>query len=315
MKSKRIFMTIFLCITALSILDAQRQTGSPKGTEIGTSGLAITIIPLECNFPIHGREPQKADVINYKIEFKKLADKYNIIIDWHTGSYRDEIPDGLMTARNANDWELEAYAPILISELSLYPVIFVQKAQLKRIIVCRDLWVDSRGRNENVSATLDNKNKTLYLCISYTYKVNNRYKQRRVIHHAFFHMLDDVMGLINKDSEWAKINPEGFNYGDYGLGGQYDRSSEAGLLTDKYPGFLNKYSTGYLADDKADIFAYMMVLYHYVEKRAKKDKVIEAKMQLMKKRLKQFCSDVNSNFWKKVEKIKRNITPYKTLLP
>jgi len=249
--------------------------------------------------------------LDFEAAFKRLTEGYHVEVEWKSGSHNITTSDRFITAKNASDWELQAYAPILLSEFNLYPASFVQKSQLKRIVICRDLWVESQGINQNVSATPYDKD--LFFCVSYTYKVNNRDKQRRVIHHAFFHMVDSAHGLIEKDKEWEKLNPEGFYYGMHGRGGHSDRTSKAGLLTAKYPGFLNKYSTGYLADDKADIFAYMMVLYHYVEKCADQDAIIKAKMQLMKTRLKQLSPEMDANFWNRIKEIKRDIRPYITL--
>ncbi len=279
------------------------------------AGLAVFLIMvMVCLLNTEaGTEPVKNQ--DYKTELTKLAQKFDIRIDWTADADQDRFPEGSLTFRSANDADMEGYGPILISEFSLYPKSLIRKSGLKRIIVCRDLWMESEGVRQNVSGAMDYDQKTMILCASYTLKDNSRDKQRRVLHHVFFHFLDAAMGLAGEHPEWGALNPEGFKYGDYGRGGIHDRSPEAGLLSEEYPGFLNKYSTGYLADDKANIFAYMMVLYDYVEGRAKKNRVIGSKMEMMKSLLQRFCPDVNSGFWANIKKIKRDLTPFITLAP
>jgi hypothetical protein len=238
----------------------------------------------------------------------ELATEYGIEIIWDQGPYEDEYPGGRRVARDAAEWEIELYAPILAEELGLYPIDLVERSGLRRIILCRDLWVEAEGVDQHVSATLDSG--TIYLSASYTYKVNNRPKQRRVVHHVFFHLLEAAMGSNLADPEWEALNPDGFHYGDYGAGGQHDRTSASGLLTTDYPGFLNRYSTGHHLDDKGDMFAYMMVVHHYVEGRAERDEIIRAKMEEIKRRLAAFAPGVNGGFWARVAAIGRDVTPY-----
>jgi len=261
------------------------------------------------------KDPEMGRGQDLHADLAKLSREYDISIDWTAEAEKERFAEGGLTFRGASDADLEGYGPILISEFNLYPKSLIRKSGLKRIIVCWDLWMESEGVKQNVSGAMDYDRKTMILCASYTLKDNNRDKQRRVLHHVFFHFLDAALGLAGEHSEWEALNPKEFKYGDYGRGGIHDRSSEAGLLSDKYPGFLNKYSTGYLADDKANIFAYMMVIYDYVEKRGEQDPVIRSKMDLMKSILKQFCPDVNSGFWANVKKIKRDLTPFITLAP
>ena len=269
-----------------------------------------------------GLAPAQEDPRDFRDALNELATKYGVQIVYDQGPYTWD--GGRRTARNPADWEIAQYTPVLVDELSLYPAEFVRNSGAKRIILCRDLWVDSEGVNQHISGTLDSGTGTLYLAVDYTYKVNNQPKQRRVFHHAFFHLLDGTMELLDEDAcpggcsqpadpDWKALNPPGFEYGDYGLGGQHDRTSQTGLLTKAYPGFLNLYSAGHIADDKADIFAYLMVVHHYVEDRGRDDDVIQAKIELMKRRLEAFSPDLNASFWARVASIGRDVTPYTTL--
>ncbi|MCH7945839.1 MAG: hypothetical protein IIC73_07485, partial [Armatimonadetes bacterium] len=144
-------------------------------------------------------------------------------------------------------------------------------------------------------------------------KVNNRHKQKRVINHALYHMIDIALGQAWEDDEWRALLDEGFKYGQFGAAGHVDRTSKTGLLTTEYPGFLNKYSTGHIADDKADMFAYMIVAYDYVEARSKDNRQVRAKMDMIKSRMKQFSPEMDESFWTKIAAVERDLAPYMTL--
>ena len=152
----------------------------------------------------------------------------------------------------------------------------------------------------------------LLLSVSYTYKVNNRDKQRRYIHHLVWHQFDGLHGTTWEDPEWVALNPAGFEYGVLTRGGIHDRTSDTGLLSDQYPGFVNRYGTGNVPDDKADLFAYMMVLHPWVMDRAREDRYLRAKVDVMKARLAQFDPSFNDAFWARIDRIGRDVTPYVT---
>lgn len=64
------------------------------------------------------------------------------------------------------------------------------------------------------------------------------------------------------------------------------------------PAFLTKYSTSGVEEDKAEIFAYMVTDYGFVEKRAAADDVIRKKMSAMKVLVAAICLEMDGSFWK-----------------
>jgi hypothetical protein len=58
-------------------------------------------------------------------------------------------------------------------------------------------------------------------------------------------------------------------------------------------------------EDKAEVFANLIVDFAYVEVRAKKDRVLNAKVERMKELLVKFCPAMNDELWDKVRKLKR----------
>ena len=209
-----------------------------------------------------------------------VADK-NLVYRW---------VGGRLVAKAPTPAEWRPFATLLDQELRPYSRTFVKKTHLKRIVLCRDL----RFGGQNRSAVPDFARGILYLDCQ-----QNRGRpvfSRRVIHHEYFHMVDKIDdGKLFEDNTWQKLNPAGFKYGK---GGHTMRDPKAALSSTGSPGFLNRYCTSGVAEDKAEVFAYMMVEYRHVEARAETDAVIRKKMARMKALVKAFCKDLDDGFWK-----------------
>jgi hypothetical protein len=67
------------------------------------------------------------------------------------------------------------------------------------------------------------------------------------------------------------------------------------------PGFLNQYSTTAVAEDKAEVFAFMIVEPKYVDAKVQTDPFLKAKVARMRELLADFCPEVHRAFWAKVK--------------
>ncbi|HAD58245.1 MAG TPA: hypothetical protein DCG12_03225 [Planctomycetaceae bacterium] len=77
-------------------------------------------------------------------------------------------------------------------------------------------------------------------------------------------------------------------------------------MTTNYPGFLNHYSTTAVEEDKAEVFAHLVVNAEYCRQRAAKDKVLSAKFDRMKLSLNKWCSALDTSFWQRAEMVRRD---------
>src|SRR5262249_46654704 len=142
------------------------------------------------------------------------------------------------------------------------------------------------------------------LYIDVTGRGGHKLYQRKVIHHEFFHVInfaDDE--LRAEDERWSSLNPRGFRYGTGGESAQNMPST--GWLSDDRPGFLNHYSTTAIEEDKAEVFANLIVEAEYMESRANRDVIIRAKIRRMKEFMVGFCRKVDSEFWGRASSFKR----------
>lgn len=204
-----------------------------------------------------------------------------------------ETNHGLIEGTAATPRAVSRYAPLLAREWALYPRSLVERAKVRRIVLCADLAFAGQRR----SAVPDFEHDTLYLDAARG--MHDGAYARKVIHHEFFHMIDwqDDFRLY-EDRDWAKLNPEGFRYGAGGVHAQDDASMS--LASTATPGFVNRYATTGVEEDKAEVFAHMMVNRAALDARAREDKVLRAKIARIEALLAEFCPDVDANFWKRL---------------
>jgi hypothetical protein len=242
--------------------------------------------------PARGAEPPAFP------ELEKLAKAYKIEIVATDAKFPVKCSYGTIDGKAADRKAVEAYAALFVPEFNLYPPDLIKRSKLTRVVLCTDLTFADQRRN----AIPDFEHETLYLDVACG--ASNKPYMRKVIHHEFYHVIDlRDDGHLYKDERWAGLNPADFKYGTGGKNAQ--GVSDTSTLTDKYPGFLNHYSTTGVEEDKAEVFANLVVDAAYVAERAKKDRVLTAKVERMKELMTKFCPDVKEAFWEKAAKLKR----------
>lgn len=181
----------------------------------------------------------------------------------------------------AADAKLEKYLSLFEKEWSRHAVELVRRARVKRVVIGRGLKMNGQERAAVPAFDGD----TMY----YDAELGDYSPsyQRVVIHHEFFHMVDQRMKLLRRDPEWSALNPPEFKYGS---GGDKLRTLGVGELTDKIPGFLTPYGASAVEEDKAELFAHLLVNRNYVMTRAGTDSVLARKIALLQSRLSNFIA-------------------------
>jgi hypothetical protein len=211
------------------------------------------------------------------------------------------ISTGKIHGKEADRKNIESYWPLLWSEWNLYPPELVEKAALKRIILCEDLAFENAAHVTQLRTALpDYEHHDLYLDVQRG-RENTLYVCE-VIHHEFFHIIDWCADQDKDEDGWIALNPPGFTYLEGGETQQ--KNPHTSELSDN-PGFLNEYSTSGLIEDKAEIFAHMVMDRKRVEQRGMTDGIIKGKMQKMQELLRRFCPQLDAQFWNMAGQVKR----------
>jgi hypothetical protein len=229
----------------------------------------------------------------------KVSEKYGLLV-----VVRPEFPvrtvHGAIDGKEGAAKDLNAYLPIFSAEWNLYPAELVKRTKLRRIILCAGLSFAGQLR----AAIPDFEHDDLYLDV-----VRGRYDEsyvRKVIHHEYFHVIDYRNGTLYRDQKWSALLPAGAKYAAGGKNAQAD--SGGSLVRDDLPGFLNSYSMTGVEEDKAEVFANMVVNGSVFEQRVQKDAVLKQKAQRMKAFLADFCPNMDESFWHAAGKLQRAST-------
>lgn len=220
--------------------------------------------------------------------FADLSKTYGIPIEIAKEPFTKQARGYTISGKAPTTAELEKYAPLFIKEWTLYPPSLMKKAKVTKIVICSGLLVGEQARAACPAFDLD----TMYYDPAMGHY--NPHYQRLVVHHEFFHMLDERMGILRKDASWSALNSEYFKYG---TGGDKMREPGVGELTPDIPGFLTRYSTSAVEEDKAEIFAHLIIDTAFVKGRADVDAVLAAKIAMLKKRVADFEAGLGDKFW------------------
>tara|TARA_E500000178_G_scaffold278911_1_gene278522 strand:- start:766 stop:1497 length:732 start_codon:yes stop_codon:yes gene_type:complete len=158
----------------------------------------------------------------------------------------------------------------IIKNFNIYKGDFLQKINLKYIVLCKNLKVSEISTLGFANPEM----KTLIFNINTDEKLLDR-----VLHHEVFHFIqhgnEDLFNRVN----WEKLNDSNFKYQDCStctekLGLNYSNSNN---------GFLTDYSMSTPYEDMAEVYSFMITNKNLLIKRSKKDAVIEKKTNFIKK--------------------------------
>jgi hypothetical protein len=209
-----------------------------------------------------------------------------------------DVSNQVLNVSPASQMNLRAFLPVLAEEIELYPSRLIWQLRLNRIVLCTRLSLNAQP----IGGIVDFQRGDLYLD-SGSLAANVAYA-RKAIHHEIFHLLDYRRREdIYRDSNWEALNAPGFQYS----GDRRFLLSEpnSGVESSDLAGFLNHYSTCNVAEDKAEVFAFLMVQPDKVAERARSDRVLQSKVIWMKVLLETFCSALDDEFWERISNARR----------
>ena len=158
----------------------------------------------------------------------------------------------------------------IIRNFNIYKSAFLQKINLKYIVLCKNLKVSEISALGFANPEM----KTLIFNINTDGKLLDR-----VLHHEVFHFIqygnEDLFNIVN----WKKLNDSNFKYQNCStctekLGLNYSNINN---------GFLTDYSMSTPYEDMAEVYSFMITNKNLLIERSNKDAVIEKKINFIKK--------------------------------
>ncbi len=157
---------------------------------------------------------------------------------------------------------------IIKKSLNRYDQEFLEKINLKYIVMCEDLSIS----NINTAGIPDHIMKTLILDI----KFNENYFER-VIHHEVFHIINDSFKEVFNEKVWSNFNVKEFKYAECST-----CTDKLGLDTNSNTrGFFTEYSQSTASEDMAEVFSHLMIGVNL----SSPDPILKKKIQFIKSNL------------------------------
>lgn len=231
---------------------------------------------------------------NLDLQVKAFEEKYSVELVLKGFDFGSEPK---VMGADADKEKIDEYLPIFLAEFNLYPAEFIKKIGLRKIVLCKQLAFDGQKRSAYPGFV------SKILCYDVESGSYNEMYRRSVVHHEFFHLIDYVDdGKVYVDKQWASLNSKDFAYGFSGKRVQGDKTQS---LTFNKPGFMNKYSTQGVEEDKAEIFSYLVVSPDLMRPRIQSDPIVAAKVRMMKHLLASYSQTIDDSFWKAAGNVER----------
>jgi hypothetical protein len=202
-------------------------------------------------------------------------------------SFQFESGDHTLTGDAVTTAAAERALATLAVELARYPASFLNRARLHRVLLCANLHEGSEA-----IPSLPNFHGTLLVDVDADAPF-----LRRLVHHEVFHFADYADDdQLSRDPAWLALNDHYFVYGD---GGRFVRDPGAGRFSAEIPGFVSRYATSALEEDKAETFAMRMVAPRQFAALVAEDPILRAKSRALEAQLRGLCPALDVHWFQR----------------
>jgi Putative zinc-binding metallo-peptidase len=181
--------------------------------------------------------------------------------------------------QSSDQGDIDEFNRIFNAEWAKYPESVLDTSGLKKVYLVKNLTVDGQTRAAMPEPISED---ALYFDISkhYLSSENGDYI-RRVIHHEFAHLIIyNIHGDYQGDSAWSRCNTSNISYGSGGAS-MYQNPEYAHAIH-PVEGFINGYATSGIEEDRAEVFAYLMVEGSQLDSLSADDEKLSCKVELTK---------------------------------
>ena len=190
---------------------------------------------------------------------------------------------------------LLGFLKLLQQELNRYPAEFFKNSPVQAIVLVKKHFFNEKPA-EGVYTNLAD-----VIMLDFYRDRRNPMDQRHSIHHELFHRIEFQEKKKGQawDAQWSALNAAGFQYGT-------EKQTGAGIpldyLAPPVPGFATDYALTSPVEDRAEIFACLMVepQNKLVHRWAKKDKALAKKIEYILSYVQDYSSSMGDAFWYKL---------------
>ena len=179
------------------------------------------------------------------------------------------IKDNNVECYSPNNQLIKEKQTLIKENIDLYSNFFLNKINLRFLVLCKDLEVASIPALGIPNHSL----KTIIINID-----TDNYKLLRTIHHEIFHIINDEYKELFNYEEWKKFNSEDFKYQSCST-----CTDKFGMkLLEKKLGFLSEYSQSTAEEDMAETFSFLMTQNSKLKMKLENDNILKKKVNFIK---------------------------------
>ena len=231
--------------------------------------------------------PANANTIFYLIKIPNLEIHNNKSVNGlkylkATKPFYVVIGDNNVSCFNSSNEDIKKKIPIVEKNLNKYSSEFLNKINLKYIVLCENLSV----AQINTAGVPNSKTKTLVIDIKF-----DEEHFERVLHHEIFHMINDSNKKKFLKKEWKNFNNSKFEYAKCST-----CTDKLGLsFSKKHNGFVTEYSMSTPSEDMAEVFSFIITNKYKIENKALTDPILNKKIFFIKENILKIDKNFNFN--------------------
>ena len=192
------------------------------------------------------------------------------------------ITDNNVACFNSSKLDIKKKMPIIEKNLNKYSSEFLDKINLKYIVLCENLSV----AQISAAGVPNSKTKTLIIDIKF-----DEEHFERVLHHEIFHMINDTHKKKFLNEEWKNFNNSEFKYAKCST-----CTNKLGLsFLKEHKGFVTEYSMSTPSEDMAEVFSFIITDKKKIENKALTDPILNKKILFIKKNILKIDETFNFN--------------------
>jgi hypothetical protein len=265
-RGERSFLIIFLVVLVLC-LACVRRVKAEQPSEISTS-LAPSLIRLRMLYPelpfLIEVPPSQTPNVRYEpVQLKDVP----VLLD---------------------------YLKLFAEEIAKYPQRFFSNRDIRAIGFVKKFFFAGKP----VEGLYESRHKIMLF--NFNRNRHHPVPQRHNIHHEIYHMMALQIPdyKVNYDAVWMSYNVTGFVYGVEQPAGKNVLNPMAPAI----PGFISVYAMTSIEEDKAEIFAGLMMesQHRLMQRWSQKDEYLRKKMEYMKSFVQTYCPAMDAGYWQKL---------------
>lgn len=246
-------------------------------------------------FFVYAGEPEPINVTaSIETQISQLEERYGFEICWQADCLPTQTGILFVAAQQKDYPTVEKFLDRLAVELSKYPPSFSPRSRLQTVVLAKRQFYGEKPAEGVCQLS------THMILFDFLRQEDNPAVQEHNIHHELYHLMEAETPYYWTSELWEALNEKGFEYKEQRQVKPGD--NPLNYLAPALPGFVTYYAMTSPFEDRAETFACLMVKPQnkLIHRWARKDKILNEKIERIKTFAQEFCPQMDKSFWGKI---------------